>query len=626
MTKPSEPLANNRDRVILFGMGAVALLLTLLAINSTRSALDQVPSLQYQRHTDSIEEGLRQASTSRSQAAKRARWLAICGHEFEQALLKSDLSDVPSKQASGMLDVLKNEGADLASVYTLGFRLLAMERAGATAEEKYRTLGPQIRALQKLTFSHGQQELYEFWKQVFLSAGLDDQVASMESLAQIRFPHNAWLVFMDRQLAGMAAALNAEDAEAVKKLHLNLLIMMLIEPAPVGLHGMRERSGRIGLEAGRHEITVTFFERGGADNLIVSYAGPSFAKTAVTPAVLFRLDPDGNGEPGDPGEPGGPGDPGANQAPIAQSDSAATGIGAGQTVAVDVLANDSDPDGDILLLTGIQAGGAAGSAYVDQASGELRYVAPLGFIGVDRVGYVVSDRRGGTATAEVVISVGQDGAAAVMSAEDAVRLLTQATFGPTEAEIVRAMEIGAEAWIDEQLALPASEHAPLVIEAGSANRELRVRAWIEHALAAPDQLRQRLAFALSEILVVSDLGNDLATDDGALGATEYYDIMVRNAFGSYRQLLEEVTLHPAMGLYLNMAGNRKTDPILGTVPDENYAREILQLFSVGLWRLNPDGTRVLDAGGEPVASYTEDDVMEFARVFTGWDFAAESGP
>lgn len=241
MTKPSEPRSNNRDRVILFGMGAVALLLTLLAINSTRSALDQVPSLQYQRHTDSIEEGLRQASTSRSQAAKRARWLAICGHEFEQALLKSDLSDVPSKQASGMLDVLKNEGADLASVYTLGFRLLAMERAGATAEEKYRTLGPQIRALQKLTFSHGQQELYEFWKQVFLSAGLDDQVASMESLAQIRFPHNAWLVFMDRQLAGMAAALNAEDAEAVKKLHLNLLIMMLIEPAPVGLRAVAAR-------------------------------------------------------------------------------------------------------------------------------------------------------------------------------------------------------------------------------------------------------------------------------------------------------------------------------------------------------------------------------------------------
>jgi len=106
----------------------------------------------------------------------------------------------------------------------------------------------------------------------------------------------------------------------------------------------------------------------------------------------------------------------------------------------------------------------------------------------------------------------------------------------------------------------------------------------------------------------------------------YYDMLLTSAFGSYRDLLEQVTLHPVMGFYLDMAGNKKADPVLGTVPDENYAREVLQLFSIGLWQLAADGTRVLDAAGEPIPAYSEQDLMQYARVFTGWDHALDTGP
>jgi len=397
-----------------------------------------------------------------------------------------------------------------------------------------------------------------------------------------------------------------------------------------GLHGARERSGRIGLERGRHAITVTFFEWEGEDSLTVAYAGPRFGKATVDPAVLFRLDPARNGDPGDPGAPEGPTDPTLNHPPTPGLDQAATGIGAGQGLTLDPLANDSDPDGDIPQLIGADASGAAGAAYVDRQRGRLVYYPPLGFVGEDRIAYRLSDRRGGLAQGEVQVQVGATGPAPRIEPAAAARLLTQASFGPTKAELAQVMQQGPAAWVDAQLALTPSLHTAVlgaVRGTGTApsNRELRVRAWLDRAVKAPDQLRQRVAFALSEILVVSDTGTALATQDGALGALDYYDLLVRGAFGSYRQLLGEVTLHPAMGLYLNMAGNRKADPLLGTVPDENFAREVLQLFSLGLWQLAPDGSRLLDAAGQPRPSYTQAEVMEFARVFTGWDFAAATG-
>jgi uncharacterized protein (DUF1800 family) len=141
------------------------------------------------------------------------------------------------------------------------------------------------------------------------------------------------------------------------------------------------------------------------------------------------------------------------------------------------------------------------------------------------------------------------------------------------------------------------------------------QAWFVDVLGAQDQLRQRVAFALSELFVVSERGNGLANDGLALGA--YYDILARHAFGNYRQLLEDVTLSPAMGRYLSMYRNRKPDPANNIQSDENYAREVMQLFSIGLVKLNPDGTPLV-VGGATVPTYDGDVVRNLARVFTGW--------
>ncbi len=396
-----------------------------------------------------------------------------------------------------------------------------------------------------------------------------------------------------------------------------------------GLHGLRERPGRIGLERGRHAITVDFFDWTGEEILNVSYAGPHFGKLPVSPTVLFRLDPTRNGNPGNPGSPEGPSTPAANLPPVTAQDQLFTGIGAGQGVSVDVINNDRDPDGDIPLLLGVKSASGRGAALTDRASGKLVYYPPLGFVGMDWLVYTIGDRRGGIADGEVAIQVGA-GSNLTMTPAEAVRFLTQASFGPSKASIAEVMQKGAEAWIDEQLALPPTYHAnalDAMRRSGEtpSQRELRVRAWLDRAVNAPDQLRQRVAFALSEIVVVSDLGNALGTDIGVPGAADYYDLLVRNAFGGYRKLLGDVTLHPAMGLFLNMAGNKKADASLGTVPDENYAREILQLFSIGLWKLGLDGNRLLDADGQPIPSYTEKEVMGLAKVCTGWNFATASG-
>jgi uncharacterized protein (DUF1800 family) len=395
-----------------------------------------------------------------------------------------------------------------------------------------------------------------------------------------------------------------------------------------GLHAARTRCGRIGLDRGRHAIRVTFFERGGDDSLEVTYSGPRFGTTAVTADVLFRIDP-AIGEPGTAPD-GGPISTVANADPTPAPDIAGTGIGQGQSITVAVLANDSDPDGDILVLTGADSATAAGAAVVAEDGRRLVYTPPLGFVGTDAVSYSVGDRRGGSAYGTLTVEVGA-GVTPVMTAEEAVRFLNQATFGATRADIATVMLMGPEAWIDAQLALPASGHEGLFDELRSLapnadNRQLRINAWLRHAVGAPDQLRQRMAFALSQIFVVGDLGNVLATDAGALGAVHYYDMLVDGAFGPYRTLLEGVTLHPAMGFFLDSAGNVKEDPITGTVPDENYAREVLQLFSIGLWELLPNGEQLLDADGKPIPSYTGEDIMQYARVFTGWDYATEALP
>jgi uncharacterized protein (DUF1800 family) len=206
---------------------------------------------------------------------------------------------------------------------------------------------------------------------------------------------------------------------------------------------------------------------------------------------------------------------------------------------------------------------------------------------------------------------------------EAFQFLNQASFGATEAEAQRVISMGFEAWIDDQLAQPASLQ---LAHLQSLPRpqflfELqpdRVDIWFRNALHGPDQLRQRVAFALSEIMVVSQLG---VLGNMTYSLADYYDVLSRNAFGNYRDLIEEVTLHPAMGVYLSMLGNEKPDPLLNIRPDENYARELMQLFSIGLVELNIDGSARVDPQGNPVPTYDQSIIEGFAHVYTGWTYA-----
>lgn len=203
---------------------------------------------------------------------------------------------------------------------------------------------------------------------------------------------------------------------------------------------------------------------------------------------------------------------------------------------------------------------------------------------------------------------------------DAARLLTQATFGPDHGSINYVAAVGNETWLQMQFNEPPSEHLPRVIAlSGSGNdtQLSRYRAFWDIAINAPDQLRQRVALALSEILVISDVPDALLHHSDMLAA--YYDVLVRNAFGNYRDLLEAVALSPAMGVYLSSLGNEKPDNAIGRRADENFAREIMQLFSIGLVQLHQDGAPQLSYGA-PIPSYQQSDVAELARVFTGWSW------
>jgi len=205
---------------------------------------------------------------------------------------------------------------------------------------------------------------------------------------------------------------------------------------------------------------------------------------------------------------------------------------------------------------------------------------------------------------------------------EAARFLTQATFGPTDATIDALAASDYRSWLDAQMALPPTTVLPYMRAAEQVADPLAhlpfhrfTQAWFVNAATAPDQLRQRVAFALSEIFVASERGNALGDDGLALGA--YYDILLRGAFGSYRRLLEDVTLAPAMGRYLSMYRNRKPDAADNIQSDENYAREVMQLFSIGLVRLNADGTPLL-VDGQTLPTYDGGIVRALARVFTGW--------
>lgn len=209
-----------------------------------------------------------------------------------------------------------------------------------------------------------------------------------------------------------------------------------------------------------------------------------------------------------------------------------------------------------------------------------------------------------------------------MTAAQAARLLQQASFGPTAIDIQQATGQSAEQWVTQQLALPITTHADKLENAVGQDRPApisRLERWWRIALTAPDQLRQRLAFAWSEIMVVSDQGNGL--NNQPVGLANYYDLLLQHGSGNYRQLLEQVTLSPVMGVYLSHLGNEKPDAARNIRPDENYAREAMQLFSIGLVMLEPDGTPRLDNNSQTIPSYDQSIIEGFAHVFTGWTSA-----
>jgi uncharacterized protein (DUF1800 family) len=201
---------------------------------------------------------------------------------------------------------------------------------------------------------------------------------------------------------------------------------------------------------------------------------------------------------------------------------------------------------------------------------------------------------------------------------DAARFLMQATFGPSQKSIDEFRAFASKsAWIDAQMNLPVSLTQPYTrANSNGSNRVPRHTPWWNNVTDEPDQLRQRVAFALSQIFVVSDL--DYTLGNAQYGMSDYYDMLSRNAFGNYRNLLEDVTLHPVMGVYLSMVRNEKANAAEKIRPDENYAREVLQLFSIGLFNLNNRGEIINP--GNPQPTYSQNTVEEFARVFTGWEF------
>ncbi len=213
------------------------------------------------------------------------------------------------------------------------------------------------------------------------------------------------------------------------------------------------------------------------------------------------------------------------------------------------------------------------------------------------------------------------------TATEASRFLTQATFGPTQADIDELVSIGYSSWMRRQFEASAPSNVTELrrIQADYAARNQTVGpealadiAW-RNMIEGDDQLRQRMVFALSQIFVVSYENSDVA--ETIASAAFYMDTLQNNAFGNHRTLIEDVTYSPSMAQFLTYLNNRKEDESQNRVPDENYAREIMQLFTIGLVELNPDGTPRVDGSGNQIETYDNDDITGLAKVFTGLSWA-----
>ncbi len=243
-------------------------------------------------------------------------------------------------------------------------------------------------------------------------------------------------------------------------------------------------------------------------------------------------------------------------------------------------------------------------------------------------GHVDTPGPNGTSTVGGLAGANSGGAAASAarpSEVDAARFMAQATFGVrSEQEVAALVEQGLERWLAAQMNERAELHTSYIDWQRQRNgpqtyvtEDMAYEAMWRHWLHGQDQLRSRITFALSQIFVVSNVASDLR----AYGMASYMDMLQAHAFGSYRDLLQAVTLHPTMGYFLNMRSSERSNATIGARPNENYAREVLQLLSIGLVELNNDGTPRRDAGGATMPTFNEAVVKGFAQAFTGWGFA-----
>jgi len=252
---------------------------------------------------------------------------------------------------------------------------------------------------------------------------------------------------------------------------------------------------------------------------------------------------------------------------------------------------------------------------------------------------VLNPSPGPATSADLIALVNGTPPVPVVSPQDASRFLAQATFGATDASIHHLSMVGYQPWLNEQFALPPTPLEPAVEQAvivnnppcaagdvkcnaalfvqNSSNDGLVQDAFWQQVIAGNDQLRQRVEYALTEMFVISSAA-DSSIQNMPRGQASYYDVLGADAFGNFRTLLQDVTLNPMMGQMLSMLGNDKGNAT--TDPDENYAREVMQLFTIGLYELNDDGSQKLDVGGKPIPTYSNTDVMGLAAVFTGFSW------
>jgi uncharacterized protein (DUF1800 family) len=229
------------------------------------------------------------------------------------------------------------------------------------------------------------------------------------------------------------------------------------------------------------------------------------------------------------------------------------------------------------------------------------------------VGLIVSN--GSTSSSPLSVQVGNPNA--LVSAAAARRFLEQAAFGPTPSDAANVQALGFQGWLNQQFAM--GQVSNYNAEANSSQGGLATQ-FLANAVTNPDQLRQRVAFALSQIFVTSI--NTVIWNGSMI---PYEQMLMADAFTNYRQILGDVTLSPAMGQYLNMANNAMGDAATGTIANQNYAREVMQLFTIGTAMLNADGSAQLDANHLPVPTYSQAVIYDTARVFTGWTYQPSTG-